>query len=194
MTVLGTDYSLYTHVHHSYGLNDAFDRSVAHLLTVQQPEQLDSDADSLLQDSVQHKPLDQDDTAITAVDTVEGRRRNLLHGVEALPRDRGAAVVADRRNGQPQEKSNHMVQPRQKPHDDELLLREDVAKTGISSRSVLQEEEGRMQVEHPCLHEGYFKEYTWVAHGAHVAPLPQVQLLGRYWPFPCLLSLTTGAK
>lgn len=181
LTVLGTDYSLYTHVHHSYGLNDAFDRSVAHLLTVQQPEQLDSDADSLLQDSVQHKPLDQDDTAITAVDTAEGRRRNLLQSVGALPRDRGNAVVAGR-DSQLQEKSSSMVHPRQKLHDDQLLLREEVAKTEISSRSVLQQEDDRMQVEHPCLHEGYFKEYKWVAHGAHVAPLPQVQLLGRYRP------------
>lgn len=161
---------------------------------MQQPEQLDSDADSLLQDSVQHKPLDQDDTAITAVDTIEGRRRNLLQGVQALPRDRGTAVVADCRDSQPQEKSSSMVQPRQNLHHDQLLLREEVIKTGTASRSVLQQEDERMQVEHPCLHEGYFKEYTWVAHGAHVAPLPQVQLLGRYWPFPCLSCLTTGAK
>lgn len=75
ITVLGTDYSLYAHVHHSYGLNDAFDRSVARLLSAQQ---LDSNTESALQDSVQQKPLDQDDTAVAAEGTAEaaseGRR------------------------------------------------------------------------------------------------------------------------
>lgn len=75
ITVLGTDYSLYAHVHHSYGLNDAFDRSVAHLLLAQQ---LISDTESALQDSVQTKPLHQDDTAVVAEGTAEaapeGRR------------------------------------------------------------------------------------------------------------------------
>ena len=75
ITVLGTDYSLYAHVHHSYGLNDAFDRSVAHLLSAQQ---LDSNIESALQDSVQQKPLDQDDTAVAAEGIAEaapeGRR------------------------------------------------------------------------------------------------------------------------
>ena len=32
VTVAGVEYPLYTHVHHGYGLNDAFDRSVT-LLT-----------------------------------------------------------------------------------------------------------------------------------------------------------------
>ena len=75
ISVLGTDYSLYAHVHHSYGLNDAFDRSVAHLLSAQQ---LNSDTESALQDSVQQKPLDQDDTAVAAEGIAEaapeGRR------------------------------------------------------------------------------------------------------------------------
>ena len=141
VTVLGTDYSLYTYVHHSYGLNDAFDRSVAHLLSTQQPGQIDSETDSLLQDSVQSKPLDQDDTAITAVDPAEGRRRSMLQGIDLVS---GSSP--------------------------------NVGRERARSRSILQ---GRITVEHPCLHEGYSQEYAWVAHGAHVAPLPQVQLLGR---------------
>ena len=141
VTVLGTDYSLYTYVHHSYGLNDAFDRSVAHLLSTQQPGQIDSETDSLLQDSVQSKPLDQDDTAITAVDPAEGRRRSMLQGIGLVS---GSSP--------------------------------NVGRERARSRSMLQ---GRITVEHPCLHEGYWQEYAWVAHGAHVAPLPQVQLLGR---------------
>ncbi|GAB4819746.1 hypothetical protein N2152v2_006792 [Parachlorella kessleri] len=32
VTVLGSNYQLYVHVHHHYGLNDAFDRSVSHLM------------------------------------------------------------------------------------------------------------------------------------------------------------------
>lgn len=63
ITVLGTEYSLYAHVHHSYGLNDAFDRSVAHLLSTQQ---LDSNTESALLDSVQQKPVNQDDTAVVS--------------------------------------------------------------------------------------------------------------------------------
>ena len=48
---------------------------------------------------------------------------------------------------------------------------------GAARRSMLQE---GVPVSHPCLHEGYSKEYAWVAHGAHVTPLPKVHLLGRY--------------
>ena len=32
VTIMGVQYPLYAHVHHGYGLNDAFDRSVALLL------------------------------------------------------------------------------------------------------------------------------------------------------------------
>lgn len=65
ITILETSYSVYTHVHHNYGLNDAFDRSVAHLLTAQQSHQLDDVSASALQDSVQQEPLAQDDNAVT---------------------------------------------------------------------------------------------------------------------------------
>ena len=37
VTVAGVQYSLYTHVHHHYGLNDAFDRSVDILLSQRAP-------------------------------------------------------------------------------------------------------------------------------------------------------------
>ncbi|KAL0038169.1 hypothetical protein WJX79_005885 [Trebouxia sp. C0005] len=154
VTVLGTDYSLYTYVHHSYGLNDAFDRSVAHLLSTQQPEQLDSETDTLLQDSIQSKPLEQDDTAITAVDPAEGRRRR-----GQLLNTGGHLLNAE----------GHLVNSSEMPQAGLKLA-------GARNRSMRQ---GRITLEHPCLHEGYSKEYAWVAHGAHVAPLPQVQLLGR---------------
>jgi len=94
-----------------------------------------------LQDSIQSKPLEQDDTAITAVDPAEGRRRSMLQGIHSVS---GSSP--------------------------------NVGRERARSRSMLQ---GRITVEHPCLHEGYSKEYAWVAHGAHVAALPQVQLLGR---------------
>ena len=93
ITVLGTDYSLYAHVHHSYGLNDAFDRSVAHLLGTQQ---LDSSTESALQDSVQQKPLDQDDTAVITEATAEAAAaegRQLVED-ESLPASTAAALPA----------------------------------------------------------------------------------------------------
>ena len=33
VSILGVQYNLYTHAHHKYGLNDAFDRSVEILLS-----------------------------------------------------------------------------------------------------------------------------------------------------------------
>lgn len=216
VTVLGTEYSLYTYVHHSYGLNDAFDRSVAYLLSTQQPEQLDSKTDTLLQDSIQSKPLEQDDTAITAADPTEGRRRSMLQGDFVLPRSspspqsqaavpvlgpkhqsqfpvsgsRGADARVLGEGGQSEGRSaglvqegghllneaGHLVTEEGQLLNSSELVQPGLDLTGARSRSMLQ---GRITVEHPCLHEGYSKEYAWVAHGAHVAPLPQVQLLGR---------------
>ncbi|DBB01407.1 hypothetical protein WJX77_012567 [Trebouxia sp. C0004] len=235
VTVLGTEYSLYTYVHHSYGLNDAFDRSVAHLLSTLQPEQMDSETDTLLQDSIQFKPLEQDDTAITALDPAEGRSRSILQGSYIVPRsnpspqpqaavpvlsltqqslspvpssrpspqtqaaapvlgprqqslsptlgssdtDARVSVVGSQSEGRSAEiaqEGGHLVSEEGQLVNSSELLQPGLKLAGARSRSMLQ---GRITVDHPCLHEGYSKEYVWVAHGAHVAPLPQVQLLGR---------------
>ncbi len=256
VTVLGTDYSLYTYVHHSYGLNDAFDRSVAHLLSTQQPEQLDSETDTFLQDSIQSKPLEQDDTAITAVHPAERRRRSILQGVDLVsgsspsphslaavpvlspkqqspssipssnpsPQSQAAAPVLGpkqqsqspapgsrgtdarvqgvgsqsegrsagivREGGHLLNRKGHLVNEEGQLVNSSELLQPELDLAGARSRSMLQ---GRITVEHPCLHEGYSKEYAWVAHGAHVAPLPQVQLLGRYLFFVLLPAPVIGA-
>ena len=251
MTVLGTDYSLYTYVHHSYGLNDAFDRSVAHLLSTQQPEQLDSETDTLLQDSIQSKPLEQDDTAITAVDPAEGRRRSMLTGFDLVagssssshshspaavpvlsPKQQSRSSVPSSSPSPQLHAAVPVLKPKQQALSPNLGSRgaEATVQVGRSqsdgrSADIVQEggqllytggqllntgghllnaeghlvnssempqaglklagarnrsmRQGRITLEHPCLHEGYSKEYAWVAHGAHVAPLPQVQLLGR---------------
>ena len=284
LTVLGKDYSLYTHVHHSYGLNDAFDRSVAYLLKVQQSEQLDSNGESVLHNSVQQKPLDQDATAVVAEGSAQGEGRRLdqdespsadmLVGeatdssyldqrtspeaateeapegrmldqdesspatpttVEAAegsrlgqdeslaaqlaataeaaevprlgqdesfaPASAAAAYTEHRRRlsvisedkrftekGVHRHLLQHSVSMRDHhqtglqaigdQHDTgshTSLLQPNMA--GARSRSMLQEVV--KGVEHPCLHEGYFKNYAWVAHGAHVGPLPRVHLVGR---------------
>ncbi|KAL3136358.1 hypothetical protein ABBQ38_005618 [Trebouxia sp. C0009 RCD-2024] len=193
ITILGTNYSLYSHVHHSYGLNDAFDRSVAHLLTAQQL----SVSASALQDSVHQKPLDQDDTAVAteaateatiegATEAAEGRR---LAAVDSPPADEAAATEAA--EGRSQDKASAKVTQHDKANASfsQLLSSNRRRRTGItrqsssshpspgaSKRHLLQE---GLQVTHPCLHEGYSKDYAWVAHGAHVTPLPKVQLLGR---------------
>ena len=312
VTVLGTDYSLYAHVHHSYGLNDAFDRSVAHLLSARQ---LDSNTESALQDSVQQKPLDQDDTAVAAEGAAEaapeGRRlaqdESLLAttaadraAVEAAwPAQHGSSLYTDMAAGIKDAGDGRLQQHESLPadaaadreaadggrldihessastieepnHGRHLLanMKDDIRyvthgiycnmhlvqhastatclycnSTGLSCserfrktqslfdrgsatvtqhgqaeesiqllssravthgiirrqtssslrlavgdrrRSMLQE---GVQVSHPCLHEGYSKDYTWVAHGAHVTPLPKVQLLGRYHWSQTLMTL-----
>ena len=69
---------------------------MAHLLTTQQSQQLDSVSASALQDSVQQKPLDQDDTAVVTEATTEaateaaaGRRL-----ADSSPADEAAAGEA----------------------------------------------------------------------------------------------------
>ena len=192
VTVLGTDYSLFTHVHHAYGLNDAFDRSVAHLLTAQQAH---LSHDSLLQTSLHQTPLDQDDTANTAADTGTGSRR---HALQAPAADNAGMAVSQQGDSLARERSRSMQQEGGVTNradggrfrglqQDSIQLAEadglpgDVQwatgnQPGATRPRDLQE---RIPVEHPCLHKGYSKEYEWVAHGVHVGPLPQVQLLGR---------------
>lgn len=208
VTVLGRQYTLYTHVHHSYGLNDAFDRSVAHLLTAQQPEHVDSATDSLLHDSVQQEPLDQKDTVnIAADDTEVGKFRALQHDGDLVhhklvdQNDTGN-TAAEGRSRSMRQQSALLAEGRGRRLQESLTVPLDqndtanAAAEGTEERSpstlplttLLAEDRSRslqesITVEHPCLHEGYSQEYAWVAHGAHVAPLPQVQLLGRYLAF-----------
>ena len=162
LTVLGRNYSLYTHVHHTYGLNDAFDRSVAHLLSEQLARHTDSNIDVLLDESVQQKPLDQTDTAVGASDRARSIREqsDLLHEHSAVSAVKQRDLLVHARKQEAKD-GRQVQQPRG---------------ALCGRRSLLQE---KMTVEHPCLHEGYAKDYMWMAHGAHVAPLPQVQLLGR---------------
>lgn len=223
LTVLGKDYSLYTHIHHSYGLNDAFDRSVAYLLTAQQSEQLSSTAESALHKSVQQKPLDQDATAVVTEDPVQGEGRRLDQdeslnvqpaataevaegprrdqdestplapaAAAATERRRRLAVISQDKRSSWQGMKRHLSQhsESQQNHHQTLCkatgnqadsqshtssLQPSLA--GARRRSMLQEVV--KGVEHPCLHEGYFQNYAWVAHGAHVGPLPRVHLVGR---------------
>lgn len=248
VTVLGRQYTLYTHVHHSYGLNDAFDRSVAHLLTAQQPEHVDSATDSLLHDSVQQEPLDQKDTVNIAADDTEGgkfralqhdgdlvhhklvdqndtantaaeggsrsmrqqstllaegRSRRLQESLTVpLEQNDTANAAAEGRSRSMRQQSALLAEGRGRRLQESLTVPLDqndtanAAAEGTEERSpstlplttLLAEDRSRsmqesITVEHPCLHEGYSQEYAWVAHGAHVAPLPQVQLLGRYLAF-----------
>ena len=208
VTVLGRQYTLYTHVHHSYGLNDAFDRSVAHLLTAQQPEHVDSATDSLLHDSVRQEPLDQKDTVNIAVDdTGGGKLRVLQHDGDLVhhklvDQNGSANTAAEGRSRSMRQQSTLLAEGRSRRLQESLtvpLEQNDTANAaaeGTEGRSpstllqntLLAEDRSRsmqesITVEHPCLHEGYSQEYDWVAHGAHVAPLPQVQLLGRYLAF-----------
>lgn len=153
LTILGSQYTLYSHVHHRFGLNDAFDRSVAHLLTAQQGLAADATVAEALEDSVHQKPLGQEDVA--------------------------SNVKQD--SNHPEQDSEHPKQDPEHPGRHRLLLAAQPSQPmmHLSSRKALQD---RALVEHPCLHEGYDQEYIWVAHGAHVTSLPDVQLLGRSAP------------
>ena len=181
LTLLGRNYSLYTHVHHTYGLNDAFDRSVAYLLSAQTAENLDSGTEALLEESVLHKPLDQDDTVNTAADPTDTDtqtdtgRRKVLQGLTDQLRSKEHSPAAARNNPEFHQSRSKFLQKMIKGHGLEAVR--ELNHDSIQSRRSLAQ--NVITVEHPCLHQGYSREYTWVAHGAHVTPLPQVQLLGR---------------
>lgn len=88
------------------------------------------------------------------------------------------------------DKASKILTPHDKPEGSSQLLSSNHGRTtlvkrqpsssyspaGARKRSLLQE---GVRVTHPCLHEGYVKDYSWVAHGAHVTALPKVQLHGR---------------
>ena len=179
LTLLGRNYSLYTHVHHTYGLNDAFDKSVAYLLSAQMTQHLDKSTEALLEDSIQHKPLDQDDTVNTATDTADKDTMPDSSGIDTVADNGGRRALQRQRVTESYRAENDpavLKDQHELPNRSEGAALDQSHRFRQDSRSLLQDD---ITVEHPCLHQGYSQEYTWVAHGAHVAPLPRVQLLGR---------------
>lgn len=165
ISILGSQYNLYSHVHHSFGLNDAFDRSVALLYAAKQNLPPNSSTAAVLEESVHNKPLDQEDTAsqVMEADASTGKhRRSLQH----------SGRISSHTNG-------HRALPSSYVSEEEAVSGNHVSEHMAVDGSHRQLLESRITLEHPCLHLGYAKDYTWVAHGAHVAPLPDVHLVGR---------------
>lgn len=230
LTVLGHQCTLYSHVHHSYGLNDAFDRSVVLLLTAKQNLSPNSSAAAALESSVHSKPLDQEATTSQVNGTDDSPKtsarslqtyKDSFHPFDKTRVTSSVQPVVWRRVSTQQQRvdsisnnnhnnininSNSNINSDSDSALPEVLgSRGEVstsieappvaAKTGnrevLSStshhgkdvglvtgrqRSLLQD---KVTLDHPCLHKGYVRDYTWVAHGAHVTPLPEVQLIAR---------------
>lgn len=220
LTVLGSQYTLYSHVHHSFGLNDAFDRSVALLLTTKQNASLNAITAEVLEDSVHNKPLDQRDTANqleSSEKTPQHLRRQLyniplrshntinqLESSEMTSRTARSKILQQSIVLEQHDTTNQLENPEMTPrtvrprllqqrgvleqHDTSNQLENPEQTPRTLKPRVLQQS---MVVEHPCLHEGYERGYTWVAHGAHVEELPEVQLVGRSVPVTLLVLLNT---
>ena len=139
-TVLGVSHLLYAHVHHHYGLNDAFDRSVAILLSRLVPAGDGSPFDSSRQREQQGgRPAaeqggrgDGAERAARRVQSTAGRRRLLV-----------APTVLRQRL---------------------LLAAQQDGDAGTKQQAHQQQARGRQLgelpvVKHPCLHDGYSQQY-----------------------------------
>ena len=155
-TVLGASHLLYAHVHHHYGLNDAFDRSVAILLSRLAPAGNGSPDDTTKQlggrpAAEQGSGGDATERTASSVQSAAGRRH--LLGAPAVLRQR-------------------------------LLLAAQDAEASMQQQ-VPQQGRGRQLgelpvVKHPCLHDGYSQQYKRLhLDGAAMPEPPQVVLMGR---------------
>ena len=159
-TVLGASHLLYAHVHHHYGLNDAFDRSVAILLSRLAPAGDGSPDDISRQRGQQSgRPAAEQGSqvggtarAAGTVQSAAGRRRVL----EAPAVLRQRLLLAAQQDGE--EGMQQQLQPQARGRQlGELPV-----------------------VKHPCLHDGYSQQYKRLhLDGAAMPDPPQVVLVGR---------------
>lgn len=192
VTVLDATHQLYAHVHHHYGLNDAFDRAVTLLLARQQAASSDA----------QQQGQQQQQGGASGVDSAAANGANAQQGTaagqeaakpEAAGSDTGAAAAAAATGG----KGNAAGGRRAMLQAPAALRRrlqlsadaaigagrhttpEQQRRLGLqeSARRLL---EGPPEVEHPCLHSGYRKAYRRrQQEGAAVPEPPEVLLVGR---------------
>jgi hypothetical protein len=159
--VLSASHLLYAHVHHHYGLNDAFDRSVAILLSRLAPAGDGSPDDISRQRGQQSgRPSTEQGVggggtarATGTVQSAVGRHRMLE--APAVLRQR-LLLAAQQQDGE----AGMQQQVQQQARGREL---------------------GELPVvKHPCLHDGYSQQYKRLhLDGAAMPDPPQVVLVGR---------------
>ena len=179
VSVLGTTYSLYTHVHHHYGLNDAFDRGVTLLLLEQQQAgagavgTLPGDAGSGGQqaDDIHNKQAARHAAAAVSDDSDRGvaPRRDLLEVPAALLWRPDRPALGS---------SAHTAAAAALRRQLELDWRANARPRGPRQLAAAAAP-APPRVLHPCLHDGYVHRYQRLLI-ADQAPTPrEVELEGR---------------
>ncbi len=196
---MGVQYPLYTHAHYGYGLNDAFDRSVA--LLVDSPEaspahespqsgrsgqqqqqhrkhgeQSSKQAPAAYNPDVMRVMQPGQGGSYAAPDTRSSSSRGLKGGgVPSIPVSRTAEKISQDSRLQTAE-AGSMSEVANLGDDDMAELK---LSGGLPERAERQLRANLPQLTHPCLHNGYSKPYRrMVADG--LLPKPAiVQLVGR---------------
>lgn len=190
VTVLDATHQLYAHVHHHYGLNDAFDRAVTLLLARQQAASSGSNAQQQQQQQV--GPGEVGGDVASGAQAHEGRAAaEQPANAEAATASGTAAeaatgAAADTQGVISGGRRKVLQAPSTLFH--RLRLTADAAVLLGSGSSMQQQQllngrhllDGPPEVEHPCLHSGYRKAYRRrQQEGAAVPDPPEVVLVGR---------------
>ena len=195
---MGVQYPLYTHAHYGYGLNDAFDRSVALLVdSVEASPAHDSPQSGRSGQQQQHRKEEEQSSkqapmaynpdvmrvmqpgkggSYAAPSTRSSSSRGLKSGQNAsYPVSKSVQRVSQGSRLQAAE-TGSISEPGNSGDDDMAKLE---LSGGLPERAERQLRANLPQLKHPCLHNGYSKPYRrMVADG--VLPKPAiVQLVGR---------------
>ena len=188
-TVLGTSHQLYAHVHHHYGLNDAFDRGVSLLLSRSGPgaagnasahpadaggTQQQQGQQGQQQQQQQQEKLSGVAAGTAAKDSGDGKQTASEKGGAAEAA--GQQGAAGTRRGLRQALAAPVALQRR------LQLTASDGGGGSDTRHPQRQvlEDPPVQVEHPCLHNGYRHAYKRLQLEGAEQPHPaQVTLVGR---------------
>lgn len=192
--MLGASHRLYAHVHHGYGLNDAFDRSVALLLARQERRAAPSGsgaAGSSPDDIARQQQQQRAGAAAAAADSGSESSGSLTAaeqaGVAASASDKGVAAGTAQTASAGDRRQRALLQA-------PAALRRRLA---LSAGRELQQQEqegvqrseqaggerrlgegkGPPEVAHPCLHAGYSAPYRRLQLDGAAAPDPPLVLL-----------------
>ncbi|PRW21038.1 putative apyrase 7 [Chlorella sorokiniana] len=182
-TVLDATHQLYAHVHHHYGLNDAFDRAVTLLLAHQQTGGSDAQQQQAGDGGA-------GGAAAAGAKPQEGRAAAEQSAEVAAATGVGAAAeaateeVAGRQDVAVGARREMLQAPAALRRQLRLSGDAAILGSGHSMQQVLPMGrrllEGPPEVEHPCLHSGYRKAYRRrQQEGAAVPDPPEVMLVGR---------------
>ena len=183
VTVLGTTYSLYTHVHHHYGLNDAFDRGVTLLLERQQQDATAEARQARSGNASSSGVLGKQATRHAAgADSSEdgGSRRSAQESKGVAPRRSllevpAALLLQPAHLGASEDAAAVAAALRQQLERDWQAD----ARTGGLRRRLAAAAPVAPRVQHPCLHTGYSQRYQRLWSTDQPPKLLEVQLEGR---------------